>query len=785
MQDYSGSDDLESFNSSSALLSDSLSRRTSSNFPLSATRRHRSNTMTSIMSGYEIVKNHMDKKKFAYLVLSSLSIYLAFVVAFAPRTSLSRDFRRWHSSRLTNAEVYRIYLDCLQNKNYAGKHVENYMSYENTEGDDNWSLRYTNDQLEKLGFHPKLERYYPWISKNIDTQVELNIDGRTIWQATLLEDCISGNCTKSVNDRPKAFHYYSPSGSVRAQYVYCNYGSLDDYQQLLEKNIDIEGKIHIIRNGKLFRGLKVKNAELYGAISVILYNDPADDGKVSVVNGDIPFPYGPARNPSSFERGSVEFLTDFPGDPTTPGYASKNPDTERILPVGKTPSIPSIPMSSREVTVLLGHLSGRGFRFGSKGGISNFDYSCGPSDSDVQIKLINSQENQILDITNIVIEIPGIFSDGEVIIASHRDSLAPITASDLSSGNAMLLEIARGMGALLKHGWKPLRPIKLVSWDGEDHGLIGSTEYVEDHSSTLKRSTLAYLNLDKGITGSNFVCEANPLLRDVILEASKYTTFGNLEDRTLFDEWDISSNLTISPLGGGTDCVPFQNHLGIPSATFFFESNYLNDAIYHHHSSFDSLLYLKQYVDPDFQLHNTMARFIGLSAIMLSENELTRFSTHRYLKEVFEWYQIWYGEIIKIFPHDSELLNKAKTLSMALNLATFHDSVAFDARTRELSKLCKEDFPIWSFIKKFKIYIDMLSANYRMKNFDRLFLTNRGLKDRSWLKHSIFAPDKNLGIKGDILPGLHEAIIELDRDEVFQWLAILLNQINNARYLLQ
>ena len=244
---------------------------TNDSFTLTSRHRGRSNTISSIFSGYEMVKEHMDKRRFVYLILASLFLYLGFVAAFAPRTSLSRDFRRFHSSKLTNAEVYRIYLNSLQQENRAKKHVYKYAGHMRSELGDSSALKYTLDEFLNMEYKPKIEKYYPWVGKLVDTNVALLEDNKVVYQASMVEDWIKDDPATHMKRRQKGFHQYSKNGNVTARYVFCNYGSMEDYKQLLKKNVDIEDKIHIVRSGKLVSGLKVKNAELYGASSVIIY----------------------------------------------------------------------------------------------------------------------------------------------------------------------------------------------------------------------------------------------------------------------------------------------------------------------------------------------------------------------------------------------------------------------------------------------------------------------------------------------------------------------------------
>lgn len=746
--------------------------------------RHRSNTISSIMSGYEVVKEHLDKKKFLYLVFASLVVYCGFLAAFAPRTSLVRDIRRLHSSRETEAEVYRIYLDALQGQNNAREHVLAYTQRAHSTG-DRGALKYTVEQFKKMGFQPKLEKYYPWINQVVHTGVTLYKDENIAFEATMMEDCLEEDPTSCSDERVPGYHAYSASGSVKAQYVFCNYGTDEDYMRLLDVEVDIEDKIHIIRHGKSSQGLQMRNAELFGASGVIIYTDPQDDGLVTEKHGYKAYPAGPARHKSSIERGSVAFLTDFNGDPTTPGYSSKYPTVERLAPAGKVPTVPSVPMSAKEVAPLLRELNGQGVRLGRGGDIDGFDYFTGPSLIGVEVHLQNEQDYKPIEITNVIVEIPGIFQEYDIIIGNHRDSWGVGGAGASSSGSAILLEIARGMSGLLKHGWKPLKPIKLISWDGGTPGMIGSTEHLEDHSQILKRNALAYLNLDETVTGSQFRCRANPLLHDIIQQASRDTNFKDDENWTLYDEWMRISNASIDNFAVQSDYGPFQYHLGIPSASCGFQNNGTGDAVLAFHSNYDTSTWMETQLDPEYRLHHTMAILTGLTALMLSEKELISFKTQPYFAQIQDAYKMWHKQLLDIFPYDRQLHRLAKAVADILITIASQESALFDDQNAHLSRLCLQDFPGWRFYKKILIYIRLLRANSKLKLLDQLFITKCGLQDRPWMKHSLYAPEKRQGHSAAVLPSLEDAVVERDRELAIEWLAILLTQFESVRSLME
>lgn len=451
--------------------------------------RGRSNTLNSLKSGYETVKKH--KSEFGLLILGSLLLYLGFTVAFLPRTSLSRDLRRIHFSKLTKAETFRIFVETLMDENKCPEHLRNYTSSRHWAGESS-ALDYTVDQFSELGFTPSLEKYYVWLNEPIKTEVTLWNSESLEFNASMIEDSLTEDPLSHVENATLAFHGYSANGTVQAPYVYCNFGSIEDYEVLIKNGIDIKDKIHIIRYDSVVRGLKVKNAETYGAVGAILFTDSYDDGLFTVMNGYAQYPHGPARHESSIQRGSVLQFSDSPGDPTTPGYASKSRNIQRQNSSEFIPSIPSVPMSEREIAPILKQLNNRGFHWSESGNVKGFDYYSGPSDPSINCRIVNEQEYVIKEITNVIVEIPGIVKDQDIIIGNHRDSWTIGGAGDPNGGSAILLEVARGLSKLRANGWKPLRTIKLISWDGEEHGMLGSTEYGEDH-----RKKLAFRECDR------------------------------------------------------------------------------------------------------------------------------------------------------------------------------------------------------------------------------------------------------------------------------------------------
>jgi N-acetylated-alpha-linked acidic dipeptidase len=327
----------------------------------------------------------------------------------------------------------------------------------------------------------------------------------------------------------------SPSGDAEADVVYANYGSPADFDKLKQMNVDVRGKIVIVRYGENFRGVKEFVAQERGAAAVIIYSDPKDDG---YYRGD-PYPKGPWRPASGVQRGSVGFMFQFPGDPTTPGVASTPnlPDSKRISPAQseQLPKIPVTPLSYADASPILEHLSGPASPREWQGALP-FTYHVGPGPTKVKMHL--KQDYQFRTIWDVIGKIPGTTSPDEWVVAgNHRDAWV-YGAVDPNSGTAAMLESVHGLGELLKSGWKPKRTIVIGSWDAEEEGLIGSTEWGEDHAQDLKNAA-AYFNMDVAVSGKKFGASGVPSLKEFIREIAKAVP--SPEGGTVYEAWKKTS----------------------------------------------------------------------------------------------------------------------------------------------------------------------------------------------------------------------------------------------------
>lgn len=445
------------------------------------------------------------------------------IVSFAVFVCLLKiNFSLFSTEKVENPR--EIVLGALE-QNYARNWLQIYTAEKHLAGTNYGLVEFTRSKLEEYGAKTTVDDYdvlltYP---ESHDLNL-LDKKGKVVYKAPLKEDEIEEDRTSVGNDTVPTFLGYGANGNVTAEYVYVNYGSVEDFAWLKENGISVKGKIAVARYGNIFRGLKVKFAQDNGAVGVLIYTDPADDGEVTEANGYKQYPNGPARHESSVQRGSAQFLGGVgaaPGDPTTPGYASKKgaPRNDPHSSIGK---IPVLPISYREVKPILAKLNGHGIKTPQswKGGLKEFDYTTGPN-PDSSLNLYSNQTFVITPIWNVYGEFEGENKNEAILIGNHRDAWIKGGAGDPNSGSAVLLEIARALGQLKDAGYKFKRSIILQSWDGEEYGLVGSTEYGEYAAKSLQKDVVAYYNVDVAVQGKILSLSASPVLNKVLRKIAR------------------------------------------------------------------------------------------------------------------------------------------------------------------------------------------------------------------------------------------------------------------------
>ncbi|HUX44784.1 MAG TPA: M28 family metallopeptidase [Terracidiphilus sp.] len=564
-------------------------------------------------------------------------------------------------------------------------------------------------------------------------------------------------------DNPRVvmpFNGSSGSGDVTAPVVYANYGRLEDFNKLAAEHVDLHGKIVIARYGANFRGVKVYLAEQRGAVGVLLYSDPQDDG---YFKGDS-YPNGPWRPATGVQRGSVQYLFKYPGDPETPGVAStlNLPDSKRINPEGNQPHIISIPLSYHDAAPILRGLKGPNVPQGWQGALP-FRYHVGGIGA-VKVHLVSKQDYERRVIWDVIGKIKGSeFPDEWVIAGNHRDGWV-YGAVDPNSGTAAMLEAVHGLGALLKEGWRPKRTVVFCSWDAEEEGLIGSTEWVEQHAATMDHA-VAYFNTDVGVSGPNFGASAVPSLKQFVRDVTKAvpSPLGG----TVYGEWRAhgqenehrksnappapGDDVHVSDLGSGSDFTPFLQHAGVPSTDVGSSGPY---GVYH--STFDDYTWFVMNADPHFLYLQEMARVFGLEMLRMADADVLPYDYEAYASAIGQYLEA----------------ASRKAADDGMGSLSFEQAQAADARFAAAARKAHalQAAPDGNLAK----------LNRTLRAVESDLLSPTGLPNRPWFKHTIYAPGEYTGYAAVVIPGVNEAIDAHKPEVAQQQLTVLAEVLDRA-----
>jgi len=562
------------------------------------------------------------------------------------------------------------------------------------------------------------------------------------------------------------FNSMSPSGDVEADIVYANYGTPDDFDKLAKLNVDVKGKIVLVRYGQNFRGVKVFDAQEHGAAGVIIYSDPFDDGWR---RGD-KYPVGPWRPDTGVQRGSVGYMFEFPGDPTTPGVASipSLPDSQRISPAqsAQLPKIPVTPISYHDAWPIMQNLGGPDSPREWQGSLP-FTYHVGPGPVRVKMHLV--QDYEFRPLWDVIGRVRGSDSPDEWVVAgNHRDAWV-YGAVDPNSGTAAMLEAVHGVGELLKSGWKPRRTMIFASWDGEEEGLMGSTEWAEQHQSDLANAD-AYFNMDVAVSGPKFGASAVPSLKQFLRDIAKAVPSPN--GRTVYDAWrsaeqtgaqaepdsrrapsvTVKDDARVGDLGSGSDYSAFQQHLGVPSTDISSSGPY---GVYH--SVFDNFAWFKKFGDPDFVYEQEMARIFGLEMLRMADADVLPYDYEEYGKEIEAYIDAASKRA------QSKLGVHALDVAPAMAAARHFEEAGARAKAEQ---------------KKHSNRTAKL--NDALRGTERALLVPEGLPHRPWFKHAIYAPGEYTGYAAVVIPGVNEAIDKGDAERARQELGVLTATLERA-----
>jgi N-acetylated-alpha-linked acidic dipeptidase len=654
----------------------------------------------------------------------------------------------------------------VPNAKLAGEHLKTLTAEPHLAAtpEDRKTAEYVAQKFRAAGLDTEIVPYRVLLNQPKEVRVEaFDAAGKQLMSGPTREH-VSGD---TFPDNPRVvmpFNGSSGSGDVTGEVVYANYGRLEDFDELARQHIDLHGKIVIVRYGTNFRGVKVYIAEKRGAAGVIIYSDPQDDG---YYKGD-QWPNGPWRPDNGVQRGSVQYLFKYPGDPQTPGIASTPdlPESSRVSGEDNQPHIISVPLSYEDASPILRALKGPGVPQDWQGALP-FRYHLGPGG--VRVHLVSQQDYQLRTIWDVIGKVKGAdYPDDWVIVGNHRDAWV-YGAVDPNSGTASMLEAVHGVGELIHDGWHPKRTLIFCSWDAEEEGLIGSTEWVEQHAQALDRA-VAYFNVDVGVSGPDFSAAAVPSLKQFIREVAK--SVPSPVNDTVFQEWRANRHnnehrasnappqpgqeVPVSDLGSGSDFTPFLQHAGVPAVDIGSMGPY---GVYH--SAFDNYAWFVQNADPHFAYLQEMARVLGIEALRMADSDVLPYDYSAYAREIASYLDA--GK------------RKAADLGLAsLNFAPAQTAVArFSAAADRVRRL------------QLAPSADAAPLNTSLRQAESALLSPEGLPNRPWYKHTIYAPGEYTGYAAVVIPGVNEALDAKDSNLASKQLTALAEALDRAAQTLE
>jgi N-acetylated-alpha-linked acidic dipeptidase len=607
----------------------------------------------------------------------------------------------------------------------------------------------------------------------------------------LKEDATSGHTAEQL----PSYNAYSADGEVTSEVVYVNYGVPKDYEALAEKGIDVKGKIVIARYGESWRGIKPKVAAEHGAVGCIIYSDPRDDG---YFQGDV-YPKGAWRSEDGAQRGSVADISLYSGDPLTPSLGATQ-DAKR-LPVKEAPTltkVPVLPISYADALPILRGLGGPMAPEEWRGALP-ISYHLGPGPTTVHLKL--EFDWKLVTAYDVIARLQGTERPDQWIIRGNHHDAWVFGAWDPVSGTVALMEEARVVGELSKGGWKPKRTIVYAAWDGEEPGLLGSTEWVETHAELLDRNAAVYINSDSnsrgflGIGGSHtlerFIDEIARDVRDPekkipVSERARAVKLvkGTPEERKLARE---RAGLEIEALGSGSDYTPFLQHLGVASLNLGYGGE---DGAGSYHSIYDSFDHYTKFGDANFDYGVTLAQTAGRATLRLANAgilpfEFTHFSrvAEKYLREVTKLLENMREETVQknqlISDRTLEAVADSKETFVAPKLESPVPYLNFAALQNSLDRL-KESAQtyetsmnaLFSASQGLRPEAEKSLDGILMKT-ERALTRSEGLPRRPWFRHQVYAPGAYTGYGVKTLPGVREAIERRDWKEANDQVQIL------------
>jgi N-acetylated-alpha-linked acidic dipeptidase len=662
-------------------------------------------------------------------------------------------------------------------------------------------------KFKEFGWDAHMETFQVLYPTPISETLELK--GAKPFKATLQEPPIPGDTSATAKQYAlPSYLAYQGDGDVTAPLVYVNYGMPDDYKALQRMGISVKGKIVIARYGAGWRGLKPKLAQEHGAVGCIIYSDPAEDGYAV----DATYPNGPARPLHGFQRGSVQDMTLYPGDPLTPGIGA-TADAKRQFTRETAPTIlkiPALPISYADAQVFLLALGGQPVPESWRGGLP-ITYRPGPSTAMVHLAV--KSDWSLKTAYDVVGVLKGSdYPDQWVVRGNHRDGWV-FGASDPLSGQVGLLEEVKALGDLEKNGWRPKRTIVFLSWDGEEPGLLGSTEWAETHADELKQKAIIYINTDgtsRGFLGANGSHDFEHFITQVANDVTDPETHVSIGERRRAklradamapaakehakEEAKIAADpardIPIEALGSGSDFSTFLEHLGVPALDLEFGDEGDSGGVYH--SRYDTFEHHSKWVDPGFVYDTLLSDVVGIAVLRLADSDLPQQHAGNFADTI-----AWYVKELKKLADDRREAQVVQAKLLADNVfALTADPTKSSGIPDALKPVPKFDFtPLDDAAAKLKAsataYDDAfaadaagLSADQKaklwsvMQGIDQTLTPDVGLPGRPWFKNVIYAPGRLTGYGAKTLPGVREGIEDERWDDATAYIRITADALN-------
>jgi len=632
-------------------------------------------------------------------------------------------------------------------------------------------------RFKEWGWDAQIENYdvlFPTPKERLVEMVE-----PTTFRLALEEPPVAVDPTSSQKaEQLPPFNAYSIDGDVTGPLIYVNYGLPSDYEELDRRGISVKGAIVIARYGASWRGIKPKVAAERGAIGCLIYSDPRDDGYF--VDGV--FPDGPMRSKDGVQRGSVMDMPTYPGDPTTPGRGS-TPGVTRldVKDVTTLTRIPVLPISYGDAQPLLAALGGTVAPMDWRGSLP-ITYRIGPGPARVHLKV--AFDWSLKRAHNVIARLPGSTYPNEWVVRGNHHDAWVNGAQDPASGMSVELEEARALGQLVKQGWRPQRTVVYAAWDGEEQGLLGSTEWVEHHEAELRDKAVVYINTDgngRGFLNAGGSHALEPLVNAVAKEIEDPDTKGSVWKRMQAraiaagpaaqrNEARTRSDLRISALGSGSDYSAFLQHAGVPTLNLSFAGLDDSEGIYH--SIYDDYYHFTKFLDTDFVYGRALAQTVGSLVIRLADASVLPFeftsladtvqtyvsdleaqlkNRQTEVKELNQ--QIEEGVFTAIAdPRRQTTAPVVESVPPSINFAPLDNAASALSQAADRYKKSLE-------AARSRLTPDQIRAiNKGVIQSERHLTDTGGLPRRPWYRHMLYAPGFYTGYAVKTMPGVREAL---------------------------